>query len=266
MPPPFVTIAHLTKTYGGRTVVDDLTFSVATGSVTVLLGPNGAGKSTTLDIVATLRLPSSGHVEIAGLDVVRQTAEARRELGHVPQANALDPLMTTRETFAFQLRALGFTGRHGTARVDDVIALLSLAATMDTRVAALSGGTRRRVDLGLALLRSPRLLILDEPTTGLDPASRLSLWGELRRLVRDDGLTLLMSTQDLHEAEALATHLVVLRDGALLADGSPADLKRAVGERTLRVQEPTLDDVFAALTGMPSAADSETAPAVEVVA
>lgn len=231
-----VRIEHLSKYYGERLVVDDVSVEVPEGSVAVFLGPNGAGKSTTLEILTTLRLPTSGRVRVDGLDVVADRARVLSLLGWVPQTNALDPLMTVAESIDLQVRA---TGRHHRTRADEVVDLMALAPHADKRVSVLSGGTRRRVDLALALVSSPRLLVLDEPTTGVDPASRLGLWEEVRRLVAEDGMTVAMSTQDLHEADVLASELHVMRDGALVASGPPAELKRRIGERTLVIRART---------------------------
>ena len=239
LPEAAVEVDRLAKTYGERTVLREVTFEVARGSRTVLLGPNGAGKSTTLEIISTLRRPDGGRVRVHGHDVVTDAPAVRRMLGLTPQREGLDPLMTPLETLTFHAVALGFTGRTARRRATELLDLLRLGENAGSRLAKLSGGTRRRVDLALALLGNPSVIILDEPTTGLDPLTRLDLWTELRRLNETDGVTLLISTQDLHEADVLATGLIVLRDGAVVADGTPAELKQQVGR--------TLDDVFAAL-------------------
>jgi ABC-2 type transport system ATP-binding protein len=232
---PAIRIRDLVKRYGDRTALDGLSADVGQGTRTVLLGPNGAGKSTTLEIVSTLRTPTSGDVTVCGYDVVRQAPEVRRSLGLTPQNDALDPLMTPVEVLTLQAVALGFTSASTRRRVDELIALLGLSAEADRRLERLSGGTRRRVALAVALVGSPSLIVLDEPTTGLDPLSRLDLWEELRRLNREYGTTLFISTQDLHEAEVLATELLLLRAGRLAAQGTAADLKRLVGGRALVV-------------------------------
>lgn len=229
---PTVTVTDLTKSYENRTALDHLSLDVPRGGRTVVLGHNGAGKSTLLEMVATLRTPSGGTVTVEGYDVVRQPREVRRLIGLTPQSGALDPLATPAEVLTFHGVALGLGRRAASRRTAELLHLFGLGEHRGTRVAKLSGGTRRRVDLAVALVAEPPLVILDEPTTGLDPLARLDFWGELTRL-NQDGRTLLVSTQDLHEADVLATDIVVLRDGRLAAQGSPADLKRQVGERTL---------------------------------
>jgi len=254
LPELAVEVDHLAKTYGDRSVLREVTFEVAGGSRTVLLGPNGAGKSTTLEIIATLRRPGGGHVRVHGHDVVTDTTAVRRMLGLTPQREGLDPLMTPLETLVFHAVALGLTRRAAHRRATELLELLRLDGNSGTRLAKLSGGTRRRVDLAMALLGHPSVIILDEPTTGLDPLTRLDLWTELRRLNETDGVTLLISTQDLHEADVLATGLIVLRDGEVVADGTPAQLKQQVDRSAvtgLRLEEPTLDDVFATLATTP---------------
>jgi len=227
-----VSITDLTKTYRDLPALDAVSLDISRGSRTVVLGHNGAGKSTLLEIVATLRTPTSGTVTVEGFDTVRDARDARRVLGLAPQANALDPLATPVEVLSFQASALGMGRTQAARRRDDLLDLLGIGEHRRTRVAALSGGTRRKLDLAVALVGEPQVLVLDEPTTGLDPMSRLDLWAELKRL-NDEGRTLVVSTQDLHEADVLATQVLVLRDGKVVAHDTPAALKRQVGERTL---------------------------------
>ncbi|MEE2051303.1 ABC transporter ATP-binding protein [Nocardiopsis tropica] len=233
-----VAVTDLRKTYGKRPVLTGVSLEVRRGSRTVVLGPNGAGKSTLLEIVSTLRSPTSGTVVVEGRDVVAHTREARRLIGLTPQSNALDPLATPQEVLDFQGAALGLAGRAARRRSRELVDMFGLGDHRGTRVAKLSGGTRRKVDLAVALVGSPSLVVLDEPTTGLDPLARMDLWDELKRLNSDGGATLLISTQDLHEAEVLASDIVVLRDGGVAAHDSPDALKALVGERTLTL---TLD-------------------------
>ncbi|WLS47042.1 ABC transporter ATP-binding protein [Micromonospora profundi] len=227
-----ISVSDLTKSYGTRNALDRLSLTVERGSRTVVLGHNGAGKSTLLEIIATLRTPTSGTVTVEGHDTVTHAREARRLIGLTPQANALDPLATPTEVLTFQGVALGLDRRVAARRTRNLLELFGLQDQHRTQISKLSGGTRRKVDLAVALVSEPPIVILDEPTTGLDPLSRLEFWNELRRLNQNDR-TLLISTQDLHEADVLATDVVVLRDGAVTAQGSPESLKRWVGERTL---------------------------------
>ncbi|MFJ6150421.1 ABC transporter ATP-binding protein [Micromonospora profundi] len=227
-----ISVSDLTKSYGTRNALDRLSLTVERGSRTVVLGYNGVGKSTLLEIIATLRTPTSGTVTVEGHDTVTHAREARRLIGLTPQANALDPLATPTEVLTFQGVALGLDRRVAARRTRNLLELFGLQDQHRTQISKLSGGTRRKVDLAVALVSEPPIVILDEPTTGLDPLSRLEFWNELRRLNQNDR-TLLISTQDLHEADVLATDVVVLRDGAVTAQGSPESLKRWVGERTL---------------------------------
>lgn len=227
-----VEVTALTKTYGDREVLRDVSLAVRRGSRTIVLGPNGAGKSTLLEIVSTLRTPTSGTVRVDGHDAVAQAREVRRRIGLTPQSNALDPQATPVEVLDFQSAALGSGRRAARRRTRELVERFGLGEHQRTRIDKLSGGTRRKVDLAVALVGEPPVVILDEPTTGLDPLSRMEFWDELKRL-NADGRTLLISTQDLHEAEVLATDIVVLRGGTVAAHDVPDALKRRVGDRTL---------------------------------
>ena len=239
-----VRIAGLTKRYGERTVLDGVSLDIRRGGRTVVLGPNGAGKSTLLEIVSTVRTPTSGTVVVEGHDVMTDVRSARRLIGLAPQSNALDPLATPVEVLEFQGVALGLSRQAARRRSGELVELFGLGEHRDTRIAKLSGGTRRKVDLAVALVGEPSLIVLDEPTTGLDPLARIEFWTELKRLSTADGSrTLLISTQDLHEAEVLATDIVVLREGGVVAHDSPEALKNRVGVRTLTL---TLDTAEAA--------------------
>lgn len=233
--PVAIEIGDVTKNYGARRVLDQVSLYVEAGERAVVLGHNGAGKSTLLEIVATLRVPTTGTVTIGGYDSVRDAQDARRLIGLTPQSNALDPLATTREVLRFQGAALGLGRNTASRRADELMEIFGLADHRKTRMDSLSGGTRRKVDLAVALMAEPPVLILDEPTTGLDPLARLDFWQELTRL-NAAGTTLVVSTQDLHEADVLATDVIVLRDGRVAAQGSPASLKQQVGQRTLTLE------------------------------
>ncbi|GAA0832436.1 ABC transporter ATP-binding protein [Streptosporangium amethystogenes subsp. fukuiense] len=237
-----VGVTDLMKSYGERTVLNGVSLHVRRGGRTVVLGPNGAGKSTLLEIISTLRSPTSGTVVVEGHDVVTDTRAVRRLIGLAPQSNALDPLATPLEVLGFQGAALGLGTRTARRRSRELVELFRLGDHQNTRIAKLSGGTRRKVDLAVALVGSPSLIVLDEPTTGLDPLARMDFWDELKRLSSDAGSrTLLISTQDLHEAEVLATDIVVLRDGKVIAHDSPDALKSLVGDRTLTLTLDTLE-------------------------
>ena len=227
-----IRVRGLRKTYGSAVAVDHLDLDVHTGEIVGLLGPNGAGKSTTLETVCTLRRPTSGQVRVAGFDVTADPAAVRARIGTVLQAAALDPVMTGREALRLQARLRGLGRAASCAAAEEALESLEIAERGDARIGTLSGGQRRRVDLAAAVVGGADVLVLDEPTTGLDPVSRRGLWAHLRRLA-DDGAAILLSTQDLQEAEVLADRLVVLRAGRTVADAPIAELTASVGSAAL---------------------------------
>ncbi len=213
---------------GGVRAVDGIDLRVAPGEIYGFLGPNGAGKSTTLLILTTLLPPTAGSARVAGLDVVSHGAEVRRAIGASLQESALDPFLTGREHMRLQssLHGLGKTERA--ARGQELLDRVGLSEAADRKVGGYSGGMKRRLDLALALVHRPRLLFLDEPTTGLDPQSRAALWDEVRRLA-DDGVTVFLTTQYLEEADVLANRVGIIDRGKIVAEGTPAELKAGIG-------------------------------------
>jgi ABC-2 type transport system ATP-binding protein len=220
---PAIRVEHLRKRYGSIDAVRDVSFVVEMGEIFALLGPNGAGKTTTIEILEGFRKQDSGRVEVLGVDpAVRSTSLAlRQRLGIVLQELAVEPFLTVREVLA---RHAGFYSHP--RDVGDVIDLVGLTAQRDARVKTLSGGQQRRLDVGLGIVGRPELVILDEPTTGFDPAARRSAW-QLVRSLRDAGATILLTTHNMDEAEALADRVAVLAQGRVVAQGSPTSL----GER-----------------------------------
>lgn len=231
---PLVRARGLRKRYGSTWAVDGVELEVRAGEIVALLGANGAGKTTTLEMLCALRRPTEGRLEVAGYDPVTSPRAVRARIGTVLQAPALDAVDTPAEVLALQARLRGATPREAAADAALALARAGLADLAGRRIGTLSGGQRRRVDLATAVIGSPQVLILDEPTTGLDPASRRALWDHVRQLAVD-GLAVLLSTQDLHEAEQLAHRLVVLRAGRVVADATAATLRAAAGHRTLVV-------------------------------
>jgi ABC-2 type transport system ATP-binding protein len=213
---------------GGVRAVDGIDLWVAPGEIYGFLGPNGAGKSTTVLVLTTLLPPTSGTARVAGLDVVRQGAEVRWAIGASLQESALDPFLTGREHMRLQsaLHGLGKTERE--RRGSELLERVGLTEAADRKVGGYSGGMKRRLDLGLALVHGPRLLFLDEPTTGLDPQSRAALWDEVRRLA-GDGVTVFLTTQYLEEADVLADRVGIIDRGRIVAEGTPASLKAEIG-------------------------------------
>lgn len=219
----------LRKSYGATPVLAGLDLEVREATVHALLGPNGAGKTTTVRILATLVRPDSGQVTVAGHDLVREPAAVRRAIGLTGQYAALDELQTARENLVMMGRLARLGRRRARDRADELLERFGLHAEAGRRVKALSGGMRRRVDLAAGLVAAPRVLFLDEPTTGLDPASRLAMWDVVRELVAS-GVTVLLTTQYLEEADQLADRITVLTAGRAVAEGTAAELKAAVGD------------------------------------
>src|SRR5215467_6358280 len=206
---------------GGVVAVAGIDLEVAEGEIYGFLGPNGAGKSTTVHMLTTLLPPTSGTATVAGFDIVRQGPAVRKAIGAALQEAALDPMLTGREHMRLQtaLHAVPRDERRG--RGDALLERVGLTAAADRKVKTYSGGMKRRLDLALALVHRPRMLFLDEPTTGLDPQSRAALWDEVRRLA-DDGVTVFLTTQYLEEADVLADRLGIIDRGRIVAEGTPA--------------------------------------------
>jgi ABC-2 type transport system ATP-binding protein len=215
----------LVKTYGEVRALDGLSFSVPEGVVFGLLGPNGAGKSTTVKILTTLSRADEGEAQVAGLDVLKRDNEVRRLIGVVAQKSGLDPEATGRENARLQGQIYGIHGRQLEERIDELLGQFGLADAGDRLVRGYSGGMQRRLDIALALIHRPRVLFMDEPTTGLDPEVRAGMWQEISRLAREEGLTVLLTTHYMEEADVLASRLVILDRGRVVAEGSPDELK-----------------------------------------
>ena len=241
-PPPAVEIAGLTHRYpdADRPALDGLDLTVAAGQTFALLGPNGSGKSTAFRILATLLAPGgSGRVEVFGHCVRRHPGAVRRELGAVFQNPSLDVKLSARENLACHARLYGLSRRDARPRVDEALERFGLAQRQNQRVETFSGGMCRKLEIAKALLHQPRLLLMDEPATGLDPAARRELWDHLRQLNRSSGVTVVWTTHLMDEAEG-ADQLAVMSRGRLLATSSPADLKASLAGHVV-VIEP-LDD------------------------
>ncbi len=224
----------LTKRFGDFTAVDALDLHVATGTVVSLLGPNGAGKTTMVRMLATLLRPDAGSARIAGHDVVAEADRVRGVISLTGQFAALDKNLTAMENLELMARLRGRSRRDGRATVERLVERFDIGEFRDRLVKNLSGGQRRRVDLAAGLIDKPQLLVLDEPTTGLDPRSRQVVWATVRELV-GEGVTLLLTTQYLDEADALADRVVLIDHGREIAAGTPAQLKAQVGEQRVDV-------------------------------
>jgi len=219
--------AHgLVKTYPkGVRALDGLSFAVPAGTVFALLGPNGAGKSTTVKILTTLAQADAGSATVAGLDVRARAAQVRHAIGVVAQRSGADPMATGRENLLLTGRIQGLRGRRLTARADELLGRFDLAGAAGRLVRTYSGGMQRRLDVALGLINRPQVLFLDEPTAGLDPESRSAMWDEIGRLAADDGLTILLTTHYLEEADRLASRVAIVDRGRIVAEGTPDELK-----------------------------------------
>ncbi len=226
---------NLRRTFDDVVAVDGVDMSVAEGEVFGFLGPNGAGKSTCVRMLVTLLSPSAGTARVAGYDGVAESAKGRATLGVALQDAAIDPLMTGRELLKLQAVMHGIGRKEGAERSDVLLERVGLTDAADRLVGGYSGGMRRRLDLALALMHEPKVLFLDEPTTGLDPMSRLNLWEEVRRLNTELGTTVFLTTQYLEEADELAHRVAIIDQGRIVREGTPGALKDAVGCPTLRV-------------------------------
>jgi ABC-2 type transport system ATP-binding protein len=214
--------------------VQGVDLEVAEREIYAFLGPNGAGKTTTVRMLTTLLRPTEGSARVAGFDVVKEAPKVRRAIGVALQEAALDPLMTGRELMLLQATLHGIPGSEAKRRGDELIERVGLSNAADRRVGTYSGGMRRRLDLGTALVHEPTVLFLDEPTTGLDPASRAAIWEEVRKL-NDEGTTVFLTTQYLEEADQLADRVGIIDDGLMAAEGTPAELKAQVGKPRLEL-------------------------------
>ncbi|PZV00524.1 MAG: lysozyme [Cyanobium sp.] len=246
MPETVIELEELHKRYGPVEALGGFSLQVSQGSLYGLLGPNGAGKTTVLRILCTLLAPDSGHVRVAGIDALAQPRAVRELLGYVAQEVAIDKILTGRELLELQGALYHLPADRLRARLLELTDLLAMHDWIDRRCGTYSGGMRRRLDLASGLLHNPAVLVLDEPTVGLDIESRATIWQVLRQL-RDQGTTVLLSSHYLEEVDALADRLAIVEDGRVIAEGSPSTLKNALGgdRVTLRVREFS-DDVEAA--------------------
>ncbi|AZL12171.1 ATP-binding cassette domain-containing protein [Brevibacterium sp. BDJS002] len=231
-----ITFAGVTKSFGHKTVLQEFDLSVHRGEVFALLGANGAGKTTVINILTTLENTDSGAVHVMGVDVRTDPAEAKRRFAVTGQSAAVDTYLSTAENLVLLGRLSGLSRRAAKARSEELALSLSLNSFMDRRVGSLSGGMRRRLDLALSLVVPVDVLILDEPTTGLDTRSRRELWAEIERLSAE-GTTVFLTTQYLEEADALADRIGLLDRGRLTGLGTPSQLKARVGEDTVAVHD-----------------------------
>ena len=225
-----IEVENLVREYRkGPRAVDGIDLAVAPGEIYGFLGPNGAGKSTTVHVLTTLLPPTSGTARVGGYDVVKEGPKVRSLIGVALQEAALDPLLTGRDHLRLQATLQSVRKDQRRARADDLLERVGLADAGDRKVSGYSSGMKRRLDLALALIHQPRILFLDEPTTGLDPQSRTALWEEVARLRREERVTVFLTTQYLEEADVLADRVGIIDQGKIVAEGTPAELKAEIG-------------------------------------
>jgi ABC-2 type transport system ATP-binding protein len=232
---PAIEVQGLRKSYGTKTVLDGIDLTVAAGTVTALLGPNGAGKTTTVHILSTLLRPDGGTAAVNGCDVVRDQDGVRAAIGLTGQFSAVDGLLTGEENLLLMARLRHLGARRSKERAAELLEQFDLVEAARKPLATYSGGMKRRLDLAMTLVTSPSVIFLDEPTTGLDPRSRHTMWNIVRGLVAD-GTTVLLTTQQLEEADALAHRIAVLDGGRIVAEGTPDELKRLVPGGHIRLR------------------------------
>jgi ABC-2 type transport system ATP-binding protein len=236
MPSKGIEAAGLVREFkGGVLAVAGIDLHVAEGEIYGFLGPNGAGKSTTVHMLTTLLPPTAGRATVAGFDVVHEGPKVRKAIGAALQEAALDPILTGREHLRLQTALHAVPREERKPRGDELLERVGLTAAADRKVRTYSGGMKRRLDLALALVHRPRILFLDEPTTGLDVQSRTALWQEVARLAQEDGVTVFLTTQYLEEADVLCNRVGIIDQGKIVAEGSPSELKASIGRPTVDV-------------------------------
>ncbi len=240
---PAIAVERLTRAFGARVVVRDVSFAVRPGEIFGLIGPNGAGKSTLVKMLTTLLPPTSGGARIAGFDIARDAPKVRGRIGYVPQLLSADGALTAYENLLLSARLYLIPRREREARIDAALREMELEDAEDRLVQTYSGGMIRRLEIAQSMLHNPAVLFMDEPTVGLDPVARHSVWDRVRSLRGRFGTTMLLTTHLMDEADALCDRIGVLHAGVLEAVGTPAELKARVGPQA------TLDDVFAAIAG-----------------
>ena len=226
----------LSRNFGDIEAVDSIDLRIPRGEIYGFLGPNGAGKTTLVRMLITLLMPSSGSATVAGYDIVRQANDIRLRIGTALQDAALDLKQTGRELLRLQGRFYGLSRRDVDSRFNDLADLIDIGDAVDRLIGTYSGGMKRRLDLAASLIHNPEVLFLDEPTTGLDPISRLRVWEEVRRVNRERDVTIFLTTQYLEEADELADRVGIINRGRLMAEGTPADLKRSLGNDVIVAQ------------------------------
>jgi len=239
-----IEVRNLVKKFGEHAAVKNISFDVEKGEVFGLLGPNGAGKSTTIKMLTTLLPPTSGKARVNGFDIIHQTTAVRHSIGYVPQALSADGNLTGFENLLIFAKLYDLPGNGRTHRINEVLSFVGLADAGQQLVSKYSGGMIRRLEVAQALLHSPRVLFLDEPTVGLDPVARQAIWEHLMRLRAETDMTIFLTTHSMEEADSLCNRVGIMHRGEIAVIGTPTDLKANVGG-----EHPTLNDVFVHYAG-----------------
>ena len=244
------------RTFGNVKAVDGIDLNIPKGEIYGFLGPNGAGKTTLVRMLITLLLPSAGSATVAGRDVVSEANDVRLRIGAALQDAALDLKQTGRELLKLQGRLYGLNRRELDTRMDELAGLVDIGDALDRFIGTYSGGMKRRLDLAASLIHNPEVLFLDEPTTGLDPISRARVWEEVQRINKELSVTIFLTTQYLEEADALADRVGIISQGRLMAEGTPAELKRSLGNDVIFVQmDGDADEARAAVSEVDGVVD-----------
>jgi ABC-2 type transport system ATP-binding protein len=258
-----IAVSGLRKTFGDKTVLDGIDFEIPAGTVFSLLGPNGAGKTTTVNVLTTLIKADSGTVRVAGHDVAAEAKAVRSAIGVTGQFAAVDELLTGRENLQLMVDLTRGSTKVDKRIVDSLLERFDLVESADKSAATYSGGMRRKLDLAMTLVGSPRIIFLDEPTTGLDPRSRRTMWTIIRELLAD-GVTIFLTTQYLDEADELADRIAVLNQGKLVAEGTPEELKRQIPGTHVRFRFAGIDDLDVAAGILPESTRDDDALTLRV--
>lgn len=260
-----ISVKDLVLVYGdGTKAVDNISFNVQEGEFFGFLGPNGAGKSTTIKVLTTLLRKTSGEVDVAGYNIEKEAAAIRKVIGVQSQETTVDGDLTGRENLELQGHFYQMKTSDIKNRVDELLKLVELESSANKRARNYSGGMKKRLDLATALIHKPKLLFLDEPTTGLDPQSRSTIWAYLQKLNKEDGITIFLTTQYLEEADKLCKRLSIIDFGKIVASGSPAELKSQIGADSIRIalencerDRPKAREIIQSMTGVSQIIDSE---------